>query len=317
MSGATIGLASCVGLTSARGSTEKRQNHIEAKIDTTIENGVKYVVSLARNKKTDEIDGVILPVSVDDRKEQPLKLAFNDSDSDLYEVSDDVLAQVQESVFEAKSDTMVTKETTERQDMVQTDIWGPLRDIVQRSDPSRGDIETQEESLLEDVVKEIAAGTKDSINRIGAYYIKSPEGTECDASANSNPHRQLGVSIDYEKKLGEFTETAVTGVLGAVLGAFLAGLAGAALGGLLGAIVGFGIKYLKDTTNATFAYRDIDKCALSACSPFMKPLVSGIWMDEDTDLLEVDIGESDLPAVHLENGAQVDVGFRDELKISS
>jgi len=58
----------------------------------------------------------------------------------------------------------------------QTDIWGPIREKTQSSG-----ISTQQKSIIQDVLEEIAAGTKDSVKRVGFYFIDSPDGTDCDA----------------------------------------------------------------------------------------------------------------------------------------
>ncbi|WP_396611862.1 glycine zipper family protein [Haloferax sp. S1W] len=309
-------MTSLTGLASANGSDEEET--VEVRIDTAVENGTKYAVSIARNKTTKEVDGTILPVPVDEDNRIKKDDDSNSDNLTMYGISDDILSEIQPSVFNEEESRANDEGTTISQtDSKQSDIWGPLRDVAKQSSSNSKIATTQEEGLLESVVKEIAAGTKESINRLGVYYIESPEGADCDATKNKNLHRQFCGSIDYEKSLGEFTEVIVSGTLGAIVGAAISGGVGAGIGTIVGGIAGFAIKELKDTTNASFVFRDIDKCAFGACAPVVKPYVSGIWMDEDEDLLSIDVGEiRDFPGAHLENGASIPTGYRDVYKIS-
>jgi hypothetical protein len=87
---------------------------------------------------------------------------------------------------------------------------------------------------------------------------------------------------------------------------FTASPGGGLAGTLAGAVIGFGINQLKDTSVITVAYRDIDKSALGQTDAAIQPLVSGIWMDEDTDMLTY---TTEPPLIHIEDTpVGVDVG---------
>jgi hypothetical protein len=312
-SGTAAGITGLAGLTSAQEGTGS--SNVDAVVDTVVQDGVKYSVCIAQNSDTGDIDGAVIPTRVDDGSAAQVPQS-DIEDPEVHEISEDILREVRDSVFDSgasTSDAAIQSDSSTSQEG--TDVWGVLSDAA----GSTGEgytVTSQNQSVLEDVLDEIAAGTKDSIDRIGAYYINSPKGTDCDAALNQQPHRQVGVSVEYEKVLGDFTETVLTTVLGAALGLLIGGPYGGAIGGIVGAVAGFAIKYLKDTTNITEVIRDRDACAFGQCSPSVRVLVSGIWMDEETDLLTVN-GVPDLPAVHLENGALVDEGYREVIRVSS
>ncbi|WP_424008718.1 hypothetical protein [Haloferax denitrificans] len=310
-------MSSVTGLASAKGSNKK--TNIDIKVDSVVEDGTKYSVALARDPKTGEVDGAILPMPVQDKGDGYEFQQVEAENSDLYGISDDVLAEVRKLVFEdeekKRSPTNKNGATSTASEQ-ETDIWGPLRNAAKSASDQSTNVSLQAESLLEDVVKEIAAGTKDSIDRLGVYYIDSPKGADCDASANSQPHHQFGASIEYEKKLGEFSEVIIGATIGAITTAVLSGGPAAPLGGIVGAVAGFAIKHLKDTTYITQVFRDVDMCSFGACAPSIRVFVSGLWMDEDKDLLTVN-KVPDAPALHLENISMVNSGYREVMRISS
>ncbi|WP_208023502.1 glycine zipper family protein [Halorussus pelagicus] len=312
-SGTTVGLTGLSGLTSAKKTT--KASNLDVKVDTVVESGIKYSACIAQNLKTGEIDGAVIPVPTSDGSTNEIA-QLDANDLDVHEISEDVLADIRESVFSAEVNSSSTAVNSDSSTAEQSPVWGPLRNAASSKSNQSDGVTIQAKSILEDVLEEISAGTKDSIDRIGAYYIESPKGTDCDAAVNSQPHHQLGFSVEYEKVLGDFTETVLTTVLGAALGLLIGGPYGGAIGTIAGAIVGFAIKYLKDTTNITQVIRDIDKCAFEECAPSTRLLVSGVWMDEDTDLLTIN-GTPDVPAVHLENGVQVNDGYRETVRVSS
>jgi hypothetical protein len=312
--GATAGFSALSGTTAAskqKASQDQSQADVEVRVDRTVEDDKVYSIAVARNTETGETDATAFVRSI--QSADSIDSHSHQSDSgDVLAVSKDIVSQVEASIFDDQNEQEASTQgvNVKSDENEYTDIWGPIREAT---DPSG--ISTQQKSLLRDILEEIAAGAKDSINRVGAYFIDSPDGTACDTTVtDQNPHRQLGASIDYEKVLGDLTTEVITSALGAILGGLAASIPGAALGSVLGGLVGFAIDELKDTTNITSAYRDIDKCAFGVCEAAIQPLVSGIWMDEDTDMLTYG---SDPPLLHLEDASPPPVGYEEVVTISS
>lgn len=310
--GVAAGAAILPGFASAASTAE--ESSVEVKVDSVVENGVKHAVSISRNPDTDDVDGAIVSIPDPESGKLQAELSSAEVTPKMYGISNDVLNEVQSSVFDGQEQSADT-EAISKSDDGDADIWGELRKTTDADELADGP-SIQSKSILEDVIEEIAAGTKDSIDRIGVYFEDSPKGTDCDANLNSKEHRQLGTSIDYEKTLGEFTEVALGAVLGAVTSAIVSGGTAIPVGGIVGAVAGFAISKLKDSTYITQAYRDRDACAIGACAPSIRILVSGVWMDRDTDMLTVN-GAPDLPALHLENFSSVDAGYEEVERISS
>ncbi|WP_239641038.1 hypothetical protein [Halorubrum distributum] len=136
------------------------------------------------------------------------ELDSEQSGTELLDVSDDVVEDIESTVFDNQDEQKASTEGELQQSSgsEQTDIWGPIRETTQSSG-----ISTQQKSIIQDVLEEIAAGTKDSVNRIGYYFIDSPDGTDCDAEiTDQHPHRQLGVSVDYDEDIGNLTVSLFT-----------------------------------------------------------------------------------------------------------
>ncbi|WP_226039808.1 hypothetical protein [Natrinema sp. DC36] len=63
---------------------------------------------------------------------------------------------------------------------------------------------------------------------------------------------------------------------------------GGAIGLVVGPIVGYALQHATRTSNITVVCRDRDACRLGLCAPGIRPYVSSVWMDQNTDLLRVD-----------------------------
>jgi len=223
---------------------------------------------------------------------------------ELLDVSDDVVDDVESTVFDNQDEQKPARRDYKNRVGVNRPIsGGPIREKTQSSG-----ISTQQKSIIQDVLEEIAAGTKDSVKRVGFYFIDSPDGTDCDAEiTDQHPHRQLGVSVDYDEDIGKLSVQLITPIVAGIISSvFTASPGGGLAGTLAGAVIGFGINQLKDTSVITVAYRDIDKSALRQTDAAIQPLVSGIWMDEDTDMLTY---TTEPPLIHIEDTpVGVDVG---------
>ena len=309
--GVAAGAAILPGFASA---TPEEESNIEAEVDTVVENGIKHAVSIARNPDTGEIDESIISISDPEADQTEDGNSLTEVSPEMYDISADVLSEVEPNIFDGQKQSANTDATAKSEDQ-DSKVWDELRKTADVDTAPDGP-SIQAKSILQDVIEEIAAGTKDSIDRIGLYFEDSPKGTDCDAAANSKQHRQLGASIEYEKVLGNLTTTVLTSVLGTLAVAALSGSSLAPLGTVAGAVAGFAIDQLKDSTYITMAFRDLDACAIGVCAPSIRVLVSGVWMDRDTDMLTVN-GTPDFPALHLENFAVMDVGYEEIQEISS
>jgi len=160
---------------------------------------------------------------------------------ELLDVSDDVVDDVESTVFDNQDEQKASTEGTTKKNREwgeQTDIWGPIREKTQSSG-----ISTQQKSIIQDVLEEIAAGTKDSVKRVGFYFIDSPDGTDCDAEiTDQHPHRQLGVSVDYDEDIGKLSVQLITPIVAGIISSvFTASPGGGLAGTLAGAVIDSGL----------------------------------------------------------------------------
>lgn len=306
-SGAAAGLTTFSGLASAR--NQSADGNLDVNVETVTVDGTRYTASIVHDSDTGEKNGFVLPVDVTSSGSSgTFKTSATDS-TQLYEISNDVLGRLDESTFN-NTDSVSTANSSSGSN----DLWSQLSDVSNVSTESDGVSIQEEKSLLIDVVQEIAAGTKDSIDRLGAYYIESRAGSDCNAPNAYGPHHQLGGSIDYERKLGEYTESALGSGIGALLGS-IGGVKGSAAGAIAGAIAGMAISDLKDSTNMTLVLRDKDKCLFGTChSGVIDVFLSGYWMDKEYELLHVPSPAPNTP--HLAMVANPDVGYHDVIHIS-
>ncbi|SFC08312.1 hypothetical protein SAMN05444422_104175 [Halobiforma haloterrestris] len=314
---AILGSTILAGQTSAASDDEEHaessNDDLVVAIDTMTEDDTQYTISVCHDKTTGETDGFILPTAKDGegstQKDSEVSLSVGpDEEEQIYGVKPKVLESIEEFIKESsekqknRNDIQSTEKSTSGfEKESEPKLWDHIKSTH---------IGTRDRSIVEDIIDDLSDGAKEALNRIGGYYIESPQGTSCDASYNSNPHHQLGASMDYNDNVNSLSATLFGGVLGAIIGALLGGAVGGAIGAIVGGISTFVIDYLKDTSNATVVLRDYDSCTAGLCNPKVEPLVSGIWMDKEQDLLT--IPSVDPPAIHLENGAAVDAGFEFE-----
>jgi len=303
--GTTAGIAGVSGISSATDGKEDQaepQSNVEVRYDRVVEDGKVYTIALARNKDTDEINSAIFVRPTGSTGSEELN--SEQSEMELLDVSDDVVDDVESTVFDNQDEQ---KASTEGDYKNRVGVNRPISGAIREKTQSSG-ISTQQKSIIQDVLEEIAAGTKDSVKRVGFYFIDSPDGTDCDAEiTDQHPHRQLGVSVDYDEDIGKLSVQLITPIVAGIISSvFTASPGGGLAGTLAGAVIGFGINQLKDTSVITVAYRDIDKSALGQTDAAIQPLVSGIWMDEDTDMLTY---TTEPPLIHIEDTpVGVDVG---------
>jgi hypothetical protein len=311
--GTTTGIAGVSGLVSATEKEENQeepQSNLEIAFDQAVEDGKAYTIAVARNTDTGETDASVF-VNPVDSADSNKSLSKQSEERDFLDVSGDVVDSVGATVFDTEDEQKASTEggPQSSSEDPQTDVWGPVREETKSSG-----ISTQQESIYEDILDEISAGAKDVINEAGYYYIDSPKGTDCDAEiTDQHPHRQIGASVDYDKDVGELSTTLIGTTVVAILGGVWASVPGAVVGGIIGTVVGWGASQLKDTSNFTFAFRDIDKSAFGTTDAALQPLVSGIWMDEDTDMLTYN---NDLPLIYLEDSpVNPEVGTEDTFDV--
>lgn len=303
-SGTAIGMTTLSGLASAR--DQDVESKVNVNVETVTHDGVRYTASVSHNPESGEKDGFLLPGDSTSQSVEALSL----DGTTLYEISDDVLNRLDESTFEGSASTQTASRSHG------TGLWDQLSEASDVASES-SEVRIQEEKeLIGDVVDEIASGTKDSIDRLGAYYVKSKAGADCDAVIATGPHCQMGASVDYEEVLGSFTQSAIAGVVGAVIGYLVSSLPGAAIGGLAGAVAGFAVKRLKDSSNLTVILRDKDNCFFGkACQGEIDLFASGYWMDKEYELLHVPSPAPDIR--HLNEVAIPDRGYEEVIRVSS
>lgn len=328
LTGAAIGVPSLAGFASGR-SESGTENKLVVRVSSISDATTRYVAAIAYNKETENIEGTILPVQLADNG-APKELGQPDSDEpNLYDIDNAVLEIIKDGFTDryaqnAGNESGMSPASSSDSTGQETALWDDLRragaasteDATNSSsDDGSVSVQAREETLLENVVKEISAGAKDAINRVGAYYITNPAGTRCNAARNKNKHHLAGASIDYEKNLNDLNAALIGAALGAILGVIIAPPLGGVAGAIVSSIVAVAINRLKDSSNITVAVRDWDNCLRSACLPDLRRYVSGRWMDPDTNLLRV----GELPKfrnIHLENVALVKSGYRDVVRIS-
>jgi len=160
--GTTAGIAGVSGISiRLRLTTERRSGrttgNVEVRYDRVIEDGKVYTIALARNKDTDEINSAIFVRPTGSTGSEELN--SEQSEMELLDVSDDVVDDVESTVFDNQDEQKSQHGgTTKIEWGEQTDIWGPIREKTQSSG-----ISTQQKSIIQDVLEEIAAGTKDSV----------------------------------------------------------------------------------------------------------------------------------------------------------
>jgi|GEM_PF-3771665 len=276
----SVGTALAAGSVAAHSDQPTQsERRLEVLHDSVVKDGVKYTTAVCHNKRTDEMDGVILRTGTENEGAGGLSADTNEQIG-LSSITDTALANIREEI--SKNDERV--KASNWTESGSEDLWDLLVD-------SEAQLRAQERSIWDEIIDEISTGVMESIDEIGLYYIESPEGTSCDATYGGEPHRQLGVSIDYAKEINALTSELIGAGIGAILGSLLAGHVGAGVGGIAGGVAGFALSHMKDTSNLTIALRDYDSCTCFMgncfCNPKLEPLVSGTWMDEDEHLLTV------------------------------
>lgn len=276
----SVGTALAAGSVAAHSdqSTQK-ERRLEVLHDSVVKDGVKYTTAVCHNKRTDEMDGVILRTGTESEGAGGLSADTNEQIG-LSSITDTALANIREEI--SKNDERV--KASNWTESGSEDLWDLLVD-------SEAQLRAQERSIWDEIIDEISTGVMESIDEIGLYYIESPEGTSCDATYGGGPHRQLGVSIDYADNLNALGSTVIGAAVGGILTAVVSGGYAGIVGGIAGSVAGFAVSHMKDTSNLTTVLRDYDSCTClwghCLCNPKLEPLVSGIWMDENEDLLTI------------------------------
>lgn len=276
----SVGTALASGSVAAQsGQPTQKEKRLEVFHDSVVKDGVAYTASVCHDKRTDEMDGVILRKEDESGETRGLSEDTNGRIG-LSSIKDAALANIRDEI--SQSDGRVGASSLKESG--DEDLWDLLVD-------SEAQLRTQERSIWEEIIDEISTGVMESIDEIGLYYIESPEGASCDATYGGGSHRQLGVSIDYAKEINSLTSSLIGAGIGAILGELICPPGGATIGGLAGVLAGFAFSHMKDTSNLTIALRDYDSCTClwgnCFCNPKFEPLVSGTWMDEDEHLLTV------------------------------
>ena len=255
------------------------ERRLEVLHDSVVKDGMKYTTAVCHDKKTDEMDGVILRTEAESEGAKVLSEDTNERIG-LTTITDTALANIREEI--SKSDGQV--KASNWKEGGDEDLWDLLVD-------SEAQLRAQERSIGDEIIDEISTGVMESINEIGLYYIESPEGTSCESTYGGGPHRQVGVSIDYAKDINALTSSLIGAGIGGVLSAVISSGYAGPVGTIAGGIAGFALSHMKDTSNLTAVLRDYDSCTCLLgkcfCNPKIETLVSGTWMDEDEHLLIV------------------------------
>ncbi|WP_226005059.1 hypothetical protein [Natrinema salinisoli] len=309
------------GLTAISGMASASQSDVKSNLDINVESftadGVKYTASVVRNTQTGGMDGFILPteanggLSASSQTAEPL----SSDGGGMYEISNDVLEDLDNSAFKPDSGDAVTASSSSS-----TDLWVQLGEAGGVSAESDGVSIQEEKSLLKEAVERISDGAVDGLNRIGAYYIDSPKGTDCDAFGAVGPHRQFGAAVDYEEYIEEYGSSIVGGVIGTIVGSY-GGVGTAAFGAAVGIILGDGVADLKQSTNLTMILRDKDNCSFGIMcdNAEIDVFSSGYFMDESRELFHIPTPAPETKHLHYGmNSEIVDVGtpYRETLRIS-
>lgn len=318
-SGTAAGLAAVPGMASA--SERNYESYLDINVESFIEDGVQYTASVTRNTKTGETDGVILPTRANGGLSAPSQTVepLSSDGAGMYQISNDVLEDLDASAFKANSGDAVTASSSNN-----TELWGQLSEAGGVTTESNGVTIQEEKSLLKEAARRISSGAKDGINRIGAYYIDSPKGTDCDAVIAEGPHRQFGAAIDYEEYVERYAAGPVGAALGAIIGSYTKTKLGTGIGVAVGWILGNGAADLKRSTNLTLILRDKDNCVTplgKLCkNAEIDHFASGYFMDESRELFKVPAPSPDTKHLHYGiNGkvGEVDTPHRKTYRISS
>jgi hypothetical protein len=138
----------------------------------------------------------------------------------------------------------------------------------------------------DDLYDEVSSGIASAIQRATWYQT-----TVDDCNVYSNyTHHLLGASIEYNKKINDFSSGALGAVIGAAAG-LIAGYVGSPVlqailgvgGALVGYVVGWAVKELKDSNILTFAAIDWAVCGFGSCIPGVMVSGSGRWEDTAKD----------------------------------
>lgn len=314
VSGTAAGLAAVPGMASA--SEKNYESNLDLNVESFTADGVKYTASVARDTKTGETDGVILPTGANGGLSTPSQAVepLSSDGAGMYQISNDVLEDLDASAFKPNSGEAVTASSSSS-----NELWAQLGEAGGVTAESNGVMIQDEKSLLREAARRISSGAKNGINRIGAYYIDSPEGTACDAILAEGPHRQFGAAIDYEEYIENYGAKAVGGAIGAIIGAH-GGIKTSAIGAAIGVILGQGIADLKKSTELTLILRDKDNCTLGKLcrKGEIDFFSSGYFMDEDRELYHVPSPAPDTRHLHYGmNGkmGDVDTPYRETIRV--
>jgi len=99
--GTTAGIAGVSGISSATDGKEDQaepQSNVEVRYDRVVEDGKVYTIALARNKDTDEINSAIFVRPTGSTGSEELN--SEQSEMELLDVSDDVVDDVESTVFD-------------------------------------------------------------------------------------------------------------------------------------------------------------------------------------------------------------------------
>lgn len=293
-------MATVIGTGAANEGTGSESYPLTA-VDVREENGTRYVVSVTHDPESDKRYGFFVKGP---RSSNGHQRYSGDSKPELLSMNTEILDKIS-----LKNNQQSDYYTNSQSASSDSELWSQ---IINKSDVQNS-VGVQSESVFDRIVENLSESALEEINRVGGYYIDSPAGTACDASVNEQPHRQIGVSGDMESELSTYEGGFIGGIVTALVGWHLGGgPVGGALGAIAGAIGGFIVTNVSDTNNFTMAVRDKDNCTWGFCNPSFEIYVSGLFMDEDTDLLKFDPPTSpDLPSIHFATtGTALDLGER-------
>jgi len=125
--GTTAGIAGVSGISSSatdgKEDQAEPQSNVEVRYDRVVEDGKVYTIALARNKDTDEINSAIFVRPTGSTGSEELN--SEQSEMELLDVSDDVVDDVESTVFDNQDEQKASTEgTTKIEWGEQTDIWG-------------------------------------------------------------------------------------------------------------------------------------------------------------------------------------------------
>jgi len=109
--GTTAGIAGVSGISSATDGKEDQaepQSNVEVRYDRVVEDGKVYTIALARNKDTDEINSAIFVRPTGSTGSEELN--SEQSEMELLDVSDDVVDDVESTVFDNQDEQKASTE---------------------------------------------------------------------------------------------------------------------------------------------------------------------------------------------------------------